>query len=94
MKLKPRMMTLPFTKQKLAEFAGLWNVLQDLPRHARQLGDVYCDEERLVARRPIHRHLPLRLILEIEIGEHLAVSVLHDEGFRAFLEQTSNYALL
>jgi hypothetical protein len=36
---------------------------------------------------------PARLILEIEIGDLLAIGVLHDEGFLTFLEQTSNYAL-
>jgi hypothetical protein len=29
----------------------------------------------------------LRLILEIEIGELLAIGVLHDEGFLAFLDR-------
>jgi hypothetical protein len=32
------------------------------------VGDVHRDEERLVARQPLHRHLPLWLILKIEIG--------------------------
>ena len=54
-----------------------WNVLQHLPRHARQLGGVHGDEERLVARQPLHRHLPVRLILEIEIGKRLPVGVLY-----------------
>jgi hypothetical protein len=29
-----------------------WNVLQYLPRRARQLGDVHRDKERLVAQQP------------------------------------------
>jgi hypothetical protein len=31
--------------------------------------------------------LPLWLILEIEIGKLLAIGVLHDEGFRSFLNR-------
>jgi hypothetical protein len=65
-----------------------WNVLQYLARHAWQLGNVHRDKERLVSRQPLHRHLPLRLILEIEIGDLLAVGVLHDEGFLSLLEST------
>jgi hypothetical protein len=41
----------------------------------------------LIARQPLHRHLPLRLILEIEIGDLLAVGVLHDEGVLTFLDR-------
>jgi hypothetical protein len=51
------------------------------------------DKECLVARQPLHRHLPLWLVSEIEVSDLLAVGVLHDEGFLTLLEQTSNYAL-
>ena len=44
-------------------------------------------KERLVARQPFRRHLPLRLVLVIEIGKWLAVRVLHDEGFLTFLDR-------
>jgi len=37
-------------------------------------------------RQPLHRHLPLRLILEIEISERLSARVLHNEGFQTFLD--------
>jgi hypothetical protein len=37
--------------------------------------------------------LPLRLVLEIEIGDLLAVSVLHDEGFLLFLDLLSSHAM-
>jgi hypothetical protein len=45
------------------------------------------DKERLVARQPLHRHLPLRLVLEIDVGKRLTGRVLHDEGFLAFLDR-------
>jgi hypothetical protein len=51
------------------------------------LAMVTADEECLVARQPLHRHLPLWLVFEIEIGDLLAVGVLHDEGFLTFLDR-------
>jgi hypothetical protein len=53
---------------------------------AARLAALHGDKECLVARQPLHRHLPLWLILEIEIGELLTVGVLHDEDFRFFLD--------
>ena len=54
----------PWRKAKLALIAA----------KACRIGDVHRDKERLVARRLLHRHLPLRLILEIEVGKQLADS--------------------
>jgi len=44
----------------------------------RQLGDVRRDPAGLVVGEQFRRRSPLRLILEIDIREHLAVVVAHD----------------
>jgi hypothetical protein len=52
-----------------------------------ELGSVHGEQECLIAREPIHRRPPLRLILEIEIRECLPGRVLHDEGFGVLLDR-------
>ncbi len=61
-----------------------------LARPVQQLGklsNICRDPPRFIARQPLHRHLPLRLILEIDLGERLPGSVLHDEGFRKLVDR-------
>ena len=62
------------------------NVLQYLPRQALQLAMFTANRNASSARQPLHRHLPLRFI-EIEIGDLLAVGVLHCAGFLTFLDR-------
>jgi hypothetical protein len=36
---------------------------------------------------PFRRYPALRFILKVQIGERLAVGILHDEGFQTFLDR-------
>jgi hypothetical protein len=66
---------------------SVFGTLQHEDHSAWQLGDVDRSEECLVARQSFHRHLPLRLVLKIDISERPAVSVLHDEAFRLLIDR-------
>src|SRR6202795_3735295 len=63
------------------------NVLQYLPRHAWQLGNVHRDKERLVAREQLCARSPAGLILLIDMRQRLLVVVAHDEAGGAFLDR-------
>ena len=63
------------------------NVLQYLPGHAWQLGDVHRDKERLVAREQLCARSTAGLILIIDIRKRLLVVVAHDEARCAFLDR-------
>jgi hypothetical protein len=52
-----------------------------LPLHQlRQLGEVARHPPRLVTRQAVHRHLPLRFVLEVKIAERLPVLVANDQA--------------
>src|SRR5205807_5032972 len=50
-----------------------------------QLGDVGRDPPRLVPRHQVRRRSPARLILEIDVGQRVAVGISHDEAILAEL---------
>ena len=50
-----------------------------LSQEVRQLRDVSGDPACFVTTKPLHRHLPLGLVLKIEIGKRLAVRISDDE---------------
>ena len=63
------------------------NVLQYLPRHARQLGNVHSYQERLVAREQLRARSTARLSLTVDVRQRLLVAVAHDEARGAFLDR-------
>jgi hypothetical protein len=80
-----------FAAQSIVPAGRIWwpgNVLQYLPRHARQLGDVHRDQECLVAHEQFYARSAAGLILAIDIGRRLFIVILHDEAGGAFLDRS------
>jgi hypothetical protein len=61
-----------------------WSVTST--RQPRQLGEVRRHAAGLVAREPLHAHLPLRPVLEVDVGERLAVGVADAEAFSCLVD--------
>src|SRR5690348_2282516 len=61
--------------------------LAKLQQQLRQLGDVQSQCAGLIMRHQVLRRSPARLISEIDEGERLSVTILHDETGLAFFDR-------